>query len=134
MTTKQKVGVLIIAAASIAAAHAQERETIVATCSLVVNGESLWHGRCYVKPDANGPGALYATAHDYRCRSAGGPNKCTRAEACAGPWINIFREADESYSSYWNIENGCHGDPPVEHITKTGSGAYRGEGYIFTVK
>jgi hypothetical protein len=104
-----------------------------ATCNLMIGSESLWHGQCHVTFNADG---LHAEAHDYRCHSAGGPNKCTSAQACAGPWLDIFKgSGDEDYSSYWSIGGGCHADSPtIDHISKTGPGAYSGQGYTFTVK
>jgi hypothetical protein len=104
-----------------------------ATCNLVVNGESLWHGHCYVKMNTDG-GGLRASAHTDHCHANGGPDKCTAAEACAGPWLNVFSETDGTYSSYWSIEGACHGGDAVNNITQTGAGTYRGENYSFTVK
>lgn len=105
---------------------------LASTCNLVVNGKNLWHGTCYFKPD--GSGGFSAKAHDYKCHAAGGPNKCTDAQACAGPWVTIFKDTTNgTLSSYWSIEDACHGGDTVDDIIKTGS-VFRGKGYMFTAE
>jgi len=107
--------------------------TMAMTCNLVVNGKSIWHGKCVTKLEGQDLSVWsHSTAY---CHANGGTKKCSSAEACAGPWLNILQEIgdSENYMSYWSIEDSCHGGEQIHNIKKIDAKTYRGEGYSFTI-
>jgi hypothetical protein len=118
----------------------QATET-VAVCSLVVDGEEVWNGKCCVSetvdpmrklPDVHAEGwqaCLYARRHPENA------NLPTYQQKCLGPWINLWQEKDESpskvnnYSAYWSVRGGCHGGETFS-ARRTGN-VYQGDKFIF---
>jgi hypothetical protein len=113
---------------------------VVAQCSLVVDGNEVWNGKCCVSADAS-PDDLNASLHAeswqaclYAKKHPENAKLPTYKQNCFGPWINIFKDDEETskgdnYSAYWSIEGACHGGG-VYSAKKTGN-VYQGDKFIF---
>lgn len=115
--------------------RAKERE-VVAHCSLVVDGEKVWNGKCCVTASTEPPelhaeswqACLYGRKHP---QNASLP---TFKQTCLGPWIDIFEEHDESakgsnFSAYWSVKNACHGG--MTFPARKAGNVYQGDTFVF---
>ncbi|MGO9427472.1 hypothetical protein [Rhodoblastus sp.] len=113
---------------------------VTAQCSLVVDGNDVWNGKCCVSADAS-PDSMTADLHAegwqaclYKKRHPENESLPTYKQKCFGPWINISRNSEKDakgndYSAYWSLEGACHGGE--NYSAKRSGNTYQGDKFIF---
>ena len=113
---------------------------IIANCSLVIDGQELWNGKCCVAAQTepyDPTGSFHAESWQaclYRKNHPENEKLPTYKQKCFGPWLNVWESSadtteSDSFFAYWSLEGACHGDG--NHPAKRVGNSYQGDKFLF---